>query len=352
MRLVQFLPVVPLRHVFSRTSLNNCQQAKRHFTCYRGRFEDTLRPVSSTRVSLTGTGGAAAAKSPLQKQLLILEPFMAAEPWRQTMDTAVATPVPSTPVYERRQERPMLDPRLLERPERLPKDPESWRLWKLRVTGWLGCVDPRYRALLEEAANFEHHITSVNSSIAELDSFLYNQLLGWLEGEQLEVMMRGPEGAGFEAWRGLVQQQEKLEPARKVLMLEKLLHPDFGEASEWRRRWLNWEATILHNTSLVGGALSDEVRISVVRQRAPDELKRHLVLTARDYGNNYEQFRAIIEAYWKALEPAERDRMDWQLELVETKRPSKGTSKGDLGDRQITRGPRCYHCGARGHVVR
>ena len=44
--------------------------------------------------------------------------------------------------------------------------------------------------------------------------------------------MRGPVGAGFEAWREFVRQQERLEPARKVLTLERLLHPDFGEASE------------------------------------------------------------------------------------------------------------------------
>ena len=128
------------------------------------------------------------------------------------------------------------------------------------------------------------------------------------------------------------------------------MHPDFGEASEWRRKWLNWEATIRQNASLVSGALSDEVRISVVRQRAPDELKRHLVLMARDYGSSYEQFRSIIEGYWTALEPAERDKMDWQLEFVETKRPSKG---GDSGSRQTAGGgPRCFHCGFRGHVVR
>ena len=245
---------------------------------------------------------------------------MAAELWLPAVDnTAIATPVPVSPPHDRRAERQSLDPRLLERPEKLPKNAEAWRFWKLRASGWLGCVDVRYKLLLIEAAEFENPITSVSPLISDLDSFLYNQLLGWLEGEQLEVMMRGPEGAGFEAWRELVRQQERLEPARKVLTLERLLHPDFGDASEWRRKWLNWEATIRQNASLVSGALSDEVRISVVRQRAPDELKRHLVLTARDYGNNYEQFRAIIEAYWKALEPAERDRMDWQLELVETK---------------------------------
>ena len=99
------------------------------------------------------------------------------------------TPVPLTPAHERRAERQLLDPRLLERPEKLPKDAEAWRLWKLRVGGWLGCIDVRYKPLLIEASNFENPISSVSPLIADLDSFLYNQLLGWLEGEQLEVMM-------------------------------------------------------------------------------------------------------------------------------------------------------------------
>ena len=110
---------------------------------------------------------------------------MAAELWLPAVDnTAIATPVPITPVHERRTERQLLDPRLLERPEKLPKDAAAWRLWKLRASGWLGCIDVRYKLLLVEAANFESHIATVNPSIADLDSFLYNQLLGWLEGEQ------------------------------------------------------------------------------------------------------------------------------------------------------------------------
>ena len=102
---------------------------------------------------------------------------MAAEQWSPAMDMAIATPVPTTPVYDRRAERQWLDPRLLERPEKLTKAAEAWRLWKLRVSGWLGCIDVCYKSLLIEAANFQHHIASVSPLIAELDSFLYNQLI-------------------------------------------------------------------------------------------------------------------------------------------------------------------------------
>ena len=78
---------------------------------------------------------------------------MAAELWLPVMDNAaIATPVPLTPAHDRRAERQPLDPRLLERPEKLPKDAGAWRFWKLRASGWLGCVDARYKLLLIEAS--------------------------------------------------------------------------------------------------------------------------------------------------------------------------------------------------------
>ncbi len=64
------------------------------------------------------------------------------------METALATPVPTTAVHERHMERQSLDPRLLERPEKLPRESEGWRLWKLRVTGWLGFIVMLYISLL------------------------------------------------------------------------------------------------------------------------------------------------------------------------------------------------------------
>ena len=85
----------------------------------------------------------------------------------------------------------------------------------MRASGWLCAVDVRYRRLLPEAEKSDTTLENVVDEITMLDTFLYTQLLVWLEGEQLETLLRGPENRGFEAWRTLVRAQEHLEPTRK-----------------------------------------------------------------------------------------------------------------------------------------
>ena len=54
---------------------------------------------------------------------------------------------------------------------------------------------------------------------------------------------------GFEAWRKLCVEFEQLTAGRKLLTIEELLHPEFGDEQMWRARWLSWERMV------------DEVRI-------------------------------------------------------------------------------------------
>jgi hypothetical protein len=113
-----------------------------------------------------------------------------------------------------------LDPKLLDKPECYDGEESGWRIWKLRTTGWLSAVDPRFRHLLGLAERSETKIDEVAEEVAGLDTFLFSQLLAWLEGEQLETLLRGSENHGFEGWRTLVRAQECLEPTRKVAQLE------------------------------------------------------------------------------------------------------------------------------------
>ena len=157
-------------------------------------------------------------------------------------------------------------------------------------------------------------LDNVAEEVVTLDTFLFTQLLVWLEGEQLETLLRGPENRGFEGWRTLVRAQERLEPARKIAQLEKLLHPDFGDRSSWRRKWLAWEAECLRHTVLLGGVLTGDGKISIAQQQAPVDLRQHLILTARDYGGNYETFRQKIGEYWRALGPLDEQEMNGDID--------------------------------------
>ena len=128
-------------------------------------------------------------------------------------------------------------------------------------------VDARYRTWLREAEQWTSEIVGVSPQAVELSEFLYAELLAWLRGEQLEILLRGAEGNGFKGWRTLVREQEQLEPARKVEQLERLLHPDFNDGGNWRRSWLHWEAEVARHAALLGGVLTGDVKIGLVRQR-------------------------------------------------------------------------------------
>ena len=90
-----------------------------------------------------------------------------------------------------------MDPNLLDKPEAFDGIGTSWRVWKLRASGWLCAVDVRYRRLLPEAEKSDTTLENVADEVLMLDTFLYTQLLVWLEGEQLEMLLRGPESRGF-----------------------------------------------------------------------------------------------------------------------------------------------------------
>ena len=229
--------------------------------------------------------------------------------------TTLTTPTITTTTMTGTQRR--LDPKLLDKPEPYDGAETGWRVWKLRAVGWLSAVDGKFRQLLGEAERSEISLENVAAEIVGLDTFLFTQLLVWLEGEQLEMLLRGPENRGFEGWRTLVRAQERLEPTHKVAQLEKLLYPEFGDRASWRRKWLAWEAECLRHTVLLGGVLTGDVKISIVRQRAPADLRQHLMLTARDYGADYEAFRQKIDEYWRALGPLDEQEMDADVDYVE-----------------------------------
>jgi hypothetical protein len=260
-----------------------------------------------------------------------------------------------------------VDPKLLDKPDGFDGTGTTWRVWKLRVSGWLSAVDVRFRRLLPEAEKSDVTLQDVDENILSLDTFLYTQLLAWLEGEQLETLLRGPENCGFEAWRSLVRAQERLEPTRKVMQLEKLLHPQFGDRMTWRREWLSWEAECLRHAVLLGGVLTGDVKISIVRQRAPADLRQHLMLTAKDYGGDYEIFRQRIDEYWRAVGPQDAHEQHEEIEFVDHhekggRAPQTGVgykdmSKGNVGyysgsGKGFRGQPQCFHCGLKGHLAR
>jgi hypothetical protein len=117
-----------------------------------------------------------------------------------------------------------------------------------------------------------------------------------------------------------------------LLAIEELLHPDFGDESSWRSCWLNWERAMERCATQMGLHLPDDVKIAIVRRRAPDTLRQHLQLTASSYEGRYPVFHDFVDAFWKARQGCEEDTSySMDVSYMTDKGSAKGKSKGQLG---------------------
>ena len=79
-----------------------------------------------------------------------------------------------------------------------------------------------------------------------------------------------------------------------------------------------------------GLRLPDDVRIAIVRRRAPEGLRHHLQLTANIYEGKYNIFHDVVDAFWKARQGCEEGTHTMDVTYV-----AKGGAKGQLkGGRQ------------------
>ena len=121
-----------------------------------------------------------------------------------------------------------VDTKSLERPVTFSGAPKDWRAERVRFAAWLAGIDDKSDMSLKMAERPDP-ITSVDESIKYLDRFLFIQLI---EGEYLDMILEAP--FGFEAWRKWCIEFEQLTAGRKLLAIEDLIHPDFGDETVWR----------------------------------------------------------------------------------------------------------------------
>ena len=121
-----------------------------------------------------------------------------------------------------------VDPKLLERPTIFTGSVRDWRAWRVRFVAWLCGVDEKFERSLKQAEERGvEQIGYVDDSIKYLDRFLFIQLIGLVQGEYLDLILEAP--FGFEAWRKLCMEFEHLTAGRKLLAIEDLIHPEFGD---------------------------------------------------------------------------------------------------------------------------
>ena len=234
----------------------------------------------------------------------------------------------------------VVDPRLLTKPNECPTERgTTWRLWRTKLEGWIYGLDVRMGQALEEAAEHASEIAAVPIHLRQASAFIYAELLGATTGVQMETVLEVSNRNGFEAWRRLVREMERDTVNRKLAIIEALSRPDFGcETTQWRQRWRRWERELNHYLPTIGSAMSEAMKIAIVRQRAPADVQKHLKLNAMVYGEKYAPFHDMIEAYFGADEDEPMDNTYSGLEVGYV----AGTPLKKDGDR-------CRLCGKMGH---
>ena len=110
-----------------------------------------------------------------------------------------------------------MDPKLLEKPTNLARDPHRWREWRLRFESYFDATDDRFGQALSDASRVPASIASATVPIGvyqTLGRFLYALLLGLLGGALLELVSPTPSHNGREAWRTIVHEMESLAANR------------------------------------------------------------------------------------------------------------------------------------------
>ena len=97
------------------------------------------------------------------------------------------------------------------------------------------------------------------------------------------------------------------------------------------------EREVKHYLPQVGTAMTEAMRIAIVRQRTPGELQRHLKLNAMIYGERYDAFHDLIEAYFGADEDETIDNTYGSLEVGYVNLAQPG-GKGDMREKK------CFNC--------
>ncbi len=89
----------------------------------------------------------------------------------------------------------------------------------------------------------------------------------------------------------------------------------------------------------VGSSMTEAMRIAIVRQRAPEDLQKHLKLNAMNYGEQYEAFHDMIEAYFGADEEEQIDNTYGAMEIGYASGVAQTNLKTDMKDNK------CFNCG-------
>merc|ERR1712194_256400 len=190
----------------------------------------------------------------------------------------------------------------------------------------------------------------------------YYQLAMTCKGTALGIVRAVERNNGVEAWRRLCQRYQPDAGPRMQQMMTRILTPgDFPDSvGGFEAALVAWEGLIEKWESASGNFLDEQVKVTVIMQKAPSTIRGFLQFQGI---TSYIRLREILVAYFLSqstiADPmaglvSGGGHQPMQVDAL-TKPKGKGKGKGKSKDKgKVAHNPGvvCYRCGRKGHYSR
>ena len=184
---------------------------------------------------------------------------------------------------------------------------------------------------------------------------MYYRLIQIVRGHCLRILRPIEAGNGFEAWRVLVQDMQKLEEGQSVGLMQQMIDFTFDPEQDYEKQLSQLDTLVeMYRRQHGEASVPDEMLKAVVIRGAPEALRTHLQLlrvpTYRDLKKTLIQFLQA-QAMWERTSTEQGQQSLSVLEKGKGKgKGKKGKSKTKTwaeGESEMT----CFNCRGYGHVA-
>jgi hypothetical protein len=221
----------------------------------------------------------------------------------------------------------------------------SFRDWRFAFETWFSCISSDGETTISSCTKETSVIvmSTLPTHIQQLPRVLYLILSQSLKGRPLDILKSVEKNNGFEAYRQLSLEYEMASKPRILTKLQQIMNPTFNTAHDsYLDDLLKWENDCREFTNLSGETLSETIKIALVLERSPVEIKTYLQLNDSAM-KSYAHLKETIKAYIVA---AGRHGTSMDVSAISGK--GKGGKAGKDGkgkQQQIV----CHKCGKPGH---
>ena len=230
----------------------------------------------------------------------------------------------------------------LGKPPQFAGDERNWESWYFKFRSYVLCFGGVWPALITAAESGSVEITmDVMDEEARAGARqLYMTLVFIVEDSALILVQSVVDSNGVQALRKLIQRYAPVTQGRVLATLNGILSADFGQdQAAYMDKLVTWERKVNDYERLAKEPMSDIIKRAIITERAPSEVRTHLLVNAGSL-LSYESVRASIESFlaagrrW-AQEPTPMDvdvnALYWKGKGGKHGGNGKWTGKGDKG---------------------